>query len=455
MPPDTHIEMLGADADRQPEPSNEPVPNLEALSSAAADLGRRLVWLPDTKSPRFFSERYRALTRAIRPVLGAFQRPGPKETVGDDFRWINDNLRLLHADLRATKDGFKLVRKLPHVRTPDGATAPRVVALAAGYLSTSGYDFTQAGLVAYVQAFQQNTPLKVVELWALVPALKLVLLEEIAARGSKVADDPEGSYGVGICVRSLRDISHASWKELLEPMVLFDRLLRQDPAGAYGRMDFESRDLYRTEIANIAQHSDLSEGDVATAALALARAAHQETHASPRVAARVGHVGYYLLAEGAPALHQKVGFSPPFGQWITSSLQRHPNEYYLPGTEVLTLAIMSAIVLLLTNTYTSPGLILFSMVMLLLPCSQSAIQLVNYLITSLLEPKILPKLDFSEGVPDNCATLVAIPSMLFNQQQVRRLVEDLEVRLPGQSRSQHSFRAAHRLAGFRGARRRG
>ncbi len=71
------------------------------------------------------------------------------------------------------------------------------------------------------------------------------------------------------------------------------------------------------------------------------------------------------------------------------------------------------------------------MLMLLLPCSQSAIQLVNYLITSLLEPQILPKLDFSEGVPDNCTTLVAIPSLLFNQEQVRRLVEDLEVRFLG------------------------
>ena len=69
--------------------------------------------------------------------------------------------------------------------------------------------------------------------------------------------------------------------------------------------------------------------------------------------------------------------------------------------------------------------------MLLLPASQSAIQLVNYLITSLLEPKILPKLDFSEGVPDNCTTLVAIPSLLFNQEQVRRLVDDLEVRFLG------------------------
>jgi len=431
MPPDTHIEMLNAEAERQPEPSKETGPNLEALSLAAADLGRRLVWLPGTHSSRFFSERYRALGRAIRPVLRHFHGPPPKNTVGDDFRWLNDNLRLLHGDLRSTKEGFKRVRKLPHVRTPDGAVAPRVVALAAGFLATSGYDFSESSLVAYVQAFQQSTVLRMIELWALVPALKLVLLEEIAARGSKVAEDPEGSYGAGVCVRSLRDIGHISWKSVLEPMVLFDRVLRQDPAGAYARMDFESRDLYRTEVANFAEHSDLTEAEVAAAALALARSAHQETHASPRLAARRGHIGYYLLAEGTTALGERVGFRPPMGQRIASFLRRHPNEFYLPGTEILTLAIMSAIVLLLTNTYTSPALIFFSMAMLLLPASQSAIQLVNYLITSMLEPQILPKLDFSEGVPDNCTTLVAIPSMLFNQEQVRRLAEDLEVRFLG------------------------
>ena len=45
-----------------PEPPKEAGPNLEALGAAAADLGRRLVWLPGTRSSRFFSERYRALT---------------------------------------------------------------------------------------------------------------------------------------------------------------------------------------------------------------------------------------------------------------------------------------------------------------------------------------------------------------------------------------------------------
>jgi cyclic beta-1,2-glucan synthetase len=431
MPPDTHIETLNADAERLPEPSKETGPTQEALSAAAADLGRRLVWLPGTHSSRFFSERYRALGRAIKPVLRTFHGSLPKSGVGDDFRWLSDNLRLLHADLRIAKEGFKLVRKLPHVRTPDGALTPRIVALAGGYLATSGYDFSESSLITYVQAFQQNTALKLFELWALVPALKLVLLEEIAARGSKVIADPSGSYGAGVCVRSLRDIGHTYWKDVLEPVVLFDRVLRQDPAGAYARMDFESRDLYRTEVAKIAEHSDLTEGEVAAAALALARSAHQETHASPRLAARLGHVGYYLIAEGSTALRGRVGYQAPLGRRIASFLRRHPDEFYLPTTEVLTLALMSAIVLLLTNTYTSLELILFSMLMLLLPCSQSAILLVNYLITSLLEPQILPKLDFSEGVPDNCRTLVAIPSMLFSQEQVRRLVEDLEVRFLG------------------------
>jgi cyclic beta-1,2-glucan synthetase len=431
MPPDAHIEIVGAEADRLPEPPPETAPDLDALGAAAADLGRRLVWLPGTHSYRFFSERHRALRKALKPVLTAFRGPLPKKPVGDDFRWLYDNLRLLYSDLRGLKEGFKLVRKLPHVRTPDGAVTPRVLALAAGFLPATGYEFSERSLNGYVQAFQQSTALKLHELWALVPALKLVLLEEIAARGSKVAADPEGSYGVGVCVRSLRDISQTGWKDVLEPLILFDRVLREDPAGAYPRMDFESRDLYRTELAKIAERSDLTEMEIAATALELARAAHSGKHSNPRLQARHGHVGYYLVGEGNSALEEKVGFQPPMGRRIASFLRRHPNEFYLPGTEVLTLAIMSAVVLLLTNTYTSPELIFFSMGMLLLPCSQGAIQLVNYLVTSLLEPQILPKLDFSEGVPANCTTLVAIPSLLFNREQVSRLADDLEVRFLG------------------------
>ncbi len=55
----------------------------------------------------------------------------------------------------------------------------------------------------------------------------------------------------------------------------------------------------------------------------------------------------------------------------------------------------------------------------------------NYLTTALLHPRILPKLDFSEGIPDDCVTMVAVPTLLLNEKQVRRLVEELEVRYLG------------------------
>src|SRR5581483_9737274 len=247
----------------------------------------------------------------------------------------------------------------------------------------------------------------------------------------KVLHDQSGSYNVGICISSLRDISQASWKDLLEPLILFDAVLRQDPANAYAKMDFESRELYRKKVMIIAQRSDCREMELAQEALKLAREAKQIGDPDPRLALRRSHVGYYLLAEGKPLLRQKVRFRPRFGWRIQDWLLKHPDEYYLPGMAILTFAIMSVIVLLVTDPNSPPGLIFLALLALLLPSSQSAVQLMNYLTTSLLRAEILPKLDFSEGIANDCVTLVAIPTLLLNEQQVYQLAEDLEVRFLG------------------------
>ena len=86
---------------------------------------------------------------------------------------------------------------------------------------------------------------------------------------------------------------------------------------------------------------------------------------------------------------------------------------------------------LLTPATTSPWLVLLSMLFLLLPSSQAAVELMNYVITNLLPVEALPKLDFSEGIPGDCVTLVAIPTLLLSEKQVQALVEDLEVRFLG------------------------
>jgi cyclic beta-1,2-glucan synthetase len=431
MPQNTHLETISAEAERLPEPVHA-AQDPQIIHQGAVELARTLTWLPNSPSSHTFAERSRVLAHDLKPIFTALELPAPELPISDDFRWLYDNGRLLYSELQNAERTLKSQAKIAHVRTPNGETVPRVLALAEGFLEVVSCEFSEQEFTLFLEVFQQTTPLQLRELWALVSALKLALLAQIAARGKRLLSDPnDDSQGVGICVRSLRDIGQTTWKDVLEPLMVIDRVLRQDPADAYGRMDFESRDLYRSRVSNIAEHSDFAEVEVAKAVVALAEEASRRTYKETRTALRESHVGYYLVDKGVPLLHQKVRFRPPFGQKIQGLLRKHPDECFLLGILLLTLAIMSMPVIFLTDSDSSLALILFSMLILLLPSSQSTVQLMNYLVTSLLPAEILPKLDFTEAIPDHCVTLVAIPSLLLSEQQVRELVENLEVRFLG------------------------
>jgi len=196
-------------------------------------------------------------------------------------------------------------------------------------------------------------------------------------------------------------------------------------------MDLESRNSYRERVAQIAKRSDMSEMEVARHALALARDAEKRGSSDPRIAQRESHIGYYLVGEGTDFLCRRVAYNPTLGERIRGWLRKHPDEYLLVGISLLTFIILTGVLWLLTPSNTPLSIILFSMVILLLPSSQAAVQLMNYLTTNLLRPTTLPKLDYSRAIPDDCVTLVAIPTLLLNEGQVRHLVEELEVRYLG------------------------
>src|SRR5581483_6810316 len=431
MPQNTHLELVTSEAERLPEPIVVTGSDSEAVRVHAAKLAQNLPWLPNTEPSTYFVDRFSALHKTIYSLLSKFEKVKNQGLVSDDFRWVHDNTRLISSESESTSEAFRQLKKMPDVRTRSGEIIPRVAAVAQGFLEACENRFSEELFAAYLEAFQKTTPLRMRELWALVPALKLNLLEQIAARAPQLLQNHDALVGAGVCVRSLRELSETSWKDVLEPLIAFDPMLRRDPAGAYVNMDFESRDLYRNRIVQLSDRADCSETEIASEVLKLAQEAQREGHSDPRAALRRSHIGYYLVAEGKDALHQKIGYRPPAAERISSFLRKHPDETYLPAVEVLTLAIVSTILLVLTPAYSSPWLIFLSTIALLLPSSQSAVQLVNYLITALLRPQILPKLDFSQQIAADCVTLVAVPSLLLNEGQVHRLVEDLEVRFLG------------------------
>ena len=349
----------------------------------------------------------RARLRAVRKAIydGRIVRGADAQA----REWLADNSRLLVTVERSLRDFGELTRELPAFEV-GGELAPRVCSVAAKYLHASGGVVREELLVAFVSGYQEKEDLLMSELWALKPALQLAALERLGNAGN-----------VPDLLKSIRRISEANWKELFESLSAVDALLCSDRA--YARMEPDSRDRYRSIVAELASHSGETERQVAAAALALASEAQFAPIGGPP-GERRSHVGYYLLDDGVRRLRDHIGYVTPARTRFGELLLRNATAIHLGGIEVLTLLIVYGALTRLDHlTPVFAGFFL-----LIIPATQAAVDFMNNLATSLARPRVLPKLDFSEGIPADCATMVAVPTLLLNETQVRELVMDLEIR---------------------------
>ena len=233
---ESHLELIGAASEAPSPAESETASEVSNLISSATNLAHALAWLPGQTDTRPFVVRCEALSRAFRPLFAALRTP-PVENVSEDLVSLHENLLLLQSELQDACGTFCGPHKLPQARTPEGELVPRVAAIAADYLAAVSYRFTPESLAEYMQAYQDVAVLDKAELWKLIPALKLILLDQIAQRGRRLLQDPARSYGVTYMVFSLRQIRQTTWKLVIEPLIRFDRVLREDPADAYSRLD--------------------------------------------------------------------------------------------------------------------------------------------------------------------------------------------------------------------------
>jgi len=236
----------------------------------------------------------------------------------------------------------------------------------------------------------------------------------------QAADQVSMSNSIG----SLRFLGTMDWREFVETMSEVDHILREDPRDIYTKMDFSTRDRYRHVVENISKKSRLSESEIAHMAINLARQCSAKNDSYDCTA----HVGYYLIDKGLPELERLAKVRLSLFDFISQLGHRIPLLTYIGSIIGLTF-IFTGILLMKAHNYGLQDWLLALIGLLALLCtSHLAVALVNWLVTLLVAPHTLPRMDFSRGIPPECRTLVAVPTMLLSEQNIPNLIEALEIR---------------------------
>src|SRR6266576_3172753 len=266
--------------------------------------------------------------------------------------------------------------------------------------------------------YDEETALPLVRGW-LERSLRAPLLEVMQQEHRRQAVQQTALADV---INSCRLIAQIAWPEFFESTSWAESELAADPAGVYARQDFETRDRCRGAVVDIARWSNCSEQKTIDNALALAKAAQDEV---------ARYVCYYLIDAGRPELEQATGARVPLAERSRRWIRAHAAVAYFGSMLLLMAALVAAPLLFVAGLV--PWMTLGALgLLLLLPASELAVLVVNYFVTSLLPPQVLPKMSFEkEGIPDDCRTLVVVPMLLTTPSAIQNQLSRLEIHYLG------------------------
>ena len=272
-----------------------------------------------------------------------------------------------------------------------------------------------ARFLQQVRSYQTNfTPLIWLEQWIAEDGPSA---EEAATRSNRRVALTQVT--VANSITSLRTISRLDWKDFVESQSATEKILRQDPSGHYLAMTFGTRDHYRHIVEHIAKRVKRPEEEIASETLALARLADPND-------VRHAHVGYFLVDKGRTVLEGKVGYTPPPGEWLYRWTQRHPNSLYFGGIAIFTTLALAVVLEAIESA--SPSVQVIIALVSIIPASEIGISIINQLITLLMPPRLMSKLELREdGIPEDYMTAVVVPTLLGSVHAVEEALEHLEV----------------------------
>ena len=382
--------------------------------------------------------------------------------------WMLDNYYVIQQALKQIKEDLPLnyYRQLPKLVNDPLKDFPRIYAIASAVIAFQDQAVDILDLQTILVQFQEQVPLTMGELWALPIFLRYGLIENLAhilvsiIRPSTQPHIPEmslplpgienslpvdesarervaNSDSIANIIQSLRIISEQNWSHFFESVSALEGILRQDPVGIYACMDFKTRDLYRKEIESYSFATDIPENELAQQILALARNTKSENTGG---SAGGIHVGEFLLGKQRSILENQIGYHPDTKTAFIRKIFKRASAFYLSGVWLLSFLIFTLVIstaylhLFPIRVFNAQGSLIFYWVIffifalaVLVSALSVVTSLVNWFINLRVPPRILPKLDFRAGIPDQYKTLVVIPALFTNKEEISSLVQQLEL----------------------------
>ena len=224
-------------------------------------------------------------------------------------------------------------------------------------------------------------------------------------------------------ITSLRLCATLDWSHHFEAVSLVERVLQRDPAGAYGSMDFLSRDRYRQAVEELADPTGEAQLRVGLRAVESARQAAEATSQADRAA----HVGHHLIGMGRRDLEIDVAYRP--------EVRTRPRRFVFAHATAAYFASIGLVIALLI-LWAWPTFAGWAR----RPAGRSGSRS-----SSCCRPARWPSRSFSgwppawrphggchastcrQGLPEHARTMVVVPTLLTSVPQVEELIEHLAV----------------------------
>ena len=235
---------------------------------------------------------------------------------------------------------------------------------------------------------------------------------------------------IGNSITSIKKIQRINFLEIFERVNGVEGILKQDPANVYIKMDSKTKEYYRNRIKEISKKTKISELYISRKMLELAKiSANQEnlnnvekgnTEFRKELMKKKSHIGYYLIDNGINELYDALQYK----------VSRKISEKDKAKTYILSIIVISILISIgIAGVLKTKHVITYiiSMILLLIPSSELTIQTIQYILGKLVKPKMIPKLEFSDGIDEQNKTMVVIPTIIKSKEKVKELMRKLEV----------------------------